>query len=235
MYKQTKHARDISKLTFFKGLVYALMPPDLGAHEKIKRRFGSNSLLFLNTETALSELLRNLPKRQPGMVVALEYRHAKRLGKIIERVGLKPVYFSGQKQLASLLSDGQVPSVIILSDAYEFSSDRFRRTYNNADVIRVVYQHRKRPRATHMPHDVFIWEPRALPRALSGAVVAIDTESFPLMHKELLMAQKQKEFIRNEEVLRELWHALRGRENRFRRVDSKPGALVRRLVYDFCK
>jgi len=202
--------------------------------KRLKARFGSRVILFLNTESLLTILLKNLPDRVPGMYVGVDRRYAKRFGKVIERVGLKVAQFSGQKSLGEVMSNERLIAIII-PDSYEVSSARYKRQYALLNIPKIIYQNRKRPRSVALDHDVYVWEPRGLPRTISGCVAVMNGEKLEDLGD--LLKKQNTDYPRLEAgaVIEDLRWARKGKENRFRRVDRRPPRILPRMLYDFYK
>lgn len=233
MFVPTRHAREVRAGTLLKACMYALMPPQYNYIRKIKDTFGASSLQYLNSESFLHDLLKMHPMRVPGRRIAIEKRFEKRFSKLIQKSGLVPVIYSGQKELGEVVSDERV-IVIIIPEAYDVSSRKHRTAYERSAATKVLFQSRKKPRTVSLAHDIFMWEPRGLPRAVAGTIVYIERDFRRLIWSTLIQARKNNDRISQREVLRHLLKALLWRqENRYRALNKKPAVIMARLVYDF--
>lgn len=233
MYIKSSHARGVSRLTTLRAVLYELLPPSQNGYMKrLKARFGSQAILFLNTEALLTILLRNLPDRIPGMYVGVDSRHVKRFGKAIERVGLKVAEFNGQKTLGEVMLNDRLIALII-PDNYEVSSPRYKRQYASLDIPKIVYQNRKKPHSVALEHDIYLWEPKGLPRTISGCVVVVNGEKLEELGSMLKKQNSEYPRLEASAVMKDLRLARKGKENRFRRVDRRPPRILPRMLYDF--
>jgi len=217
-------------VTLCKVLIYIYFYPQNGFFDKLKARFGSGMQLFLNTEIALTLLLKHLPGRVPGMYVALDERNAKRFRKIVERLGLKVFVFSGQKELVDACEMKHVLAVLV-PDSYGAAHGRYKKRYENSPPVKIVYQNRRQPKSVDMAHDVYIWESRTLPRFVSGAVMICDNEELASVRHQIRDINNKKSRVTSKEFIAELWRAYRGYESKFRRIDNRPPKIMARLLY----
>ena len=234
MYTETTHSREVGLGTLVAAVWYAFLPPQQGYFAKLKERFGSNVLLYPNTESFLTTFLKHHEARVPGKIVAVEPRHAKRFGKIIERLGLKIEIFNGQKQLAGVLSNPRVMAIII-SESYDISAKKYKQMYHATTATKIMYQNRKRPRSVALEHDVFVWEPKSMPRAVGGAVVVVDDDKLNDMRRFLRQHLAGLKRIPNKDLVSALKYARKGLENKYRRIDARPAQITARLLYNFYK
>lgn len=201
---------------------------------RLRGRFGSSAQLYLNTESLLNSLLRNLPERVPGMYVAVDSRHAKRFTKVILRSGLKVAEYGGQASLGKLMSQPRLLAIII-PDSYEVFTIKYAKQYANCKATKIVYQNRNRPKSVGLEHDVYLWEQRQLPRTISGCVAVFVSDNLAEV-RDLLRRQNTKlPRLKNKSHIRDIKLALRGKENKFRRIDRRPAPILPRMLYDFYK
>ena len=86
-------------MTLLRAIFYVYIYPKNGFLKKLRARFGSSARLLLNTELALNVAIKNLPNREPGMIVGIEARNSRRFSRIIEKVGLKVAIYAGEKEI----------------------------------------------------------------------------------------------------------------------------------------
>jgi hypothetical protein len=165
------------------------------------------------------------------MFVAIDERMDKRFRKIIERLGMKVLVFAGQKQLIEACETAHVIAVIV-PDSYSASHGRFKKRFEASRPIKIVYQNRRRPKSVDLSHDVYIWEPKQLPRSVSGCVLVCSSDQLTETKQQIKDVYVEKSRLSSREFIAELWKALRSFENRFRRIDRRPPRIMARLLYD---
>jgi hypothetical protein len=232
MYIQTTHAREVGRETYIRSLWYLMLPPQAGYFERLRARFGSSALLFANTETFLMTFFKFYPGREPGMLIAIDQKHVRRFGKVIDRLGLKVAEFSGQQELAGVLANPRVLAVI-LPEAYDVSASKYKKVYDESSAVKIIYQHRKKPRSVSLDHDVYLWEPRSLPKTVSGVVVVIDKEKIPATHADVKAYNSFLPRMTNADFVSEIRRARGGFENKYRRIDLRPARILARVLYNF--
>lgn len=234
MFVKSKHARSVTRATLLRAVFYVYVYPKNGFLNKLRERFGSSVRLLLNSELALQIVLKNLPDRQPGMVVGIESRNTRRYAKIIERQGLKVVEFEGEKSLIDLLESSHILAVIV-PDSYDAMGARKKNRFDKSAPIKIIYQNRKRPRPVDLVHDIYMWEPKALPRTVCGCVVAVPNDKLSQIIEQLKKANMSRPRFLANNFIREIYWATKGFENKYRRVDKSPPRVLARMLYDFYK
>ena len=234
MYIQSARIRSVSFSTFLKVIFYTYLNPQNGFFEKLKLRFGSGVQLHLNSEAAFTLLIKWFPGRVPGMFIALDERLEKRFRKIIERLGMKVLIYSGQKQLIEVCEATHVLAVIV-PDSYDASHGRYKTRFEASKPFKIVYQNRRLPKSVDIRHDAYLWEPRSFPRSVSGAVLVLGADSLEETKQKLREALSKKPRLSASDFVTDLQRALRGYENRYRRLDRRPPKIMARLLYDIYK
>jgi hypothetical protein len=234
MYVKSKYAQSVSVDSLLKAFWYTYLSPKTGYYDKLRSRFGSRARLMLNSEMALDLVLRNLPTRQPGMQVLVDASRFKRFEKVIKRLGLRPIQFDGERQLLELADNSHVLAIVI-PDSYSVMHRKNLKIYDALPLVRILYQNRKRPKQVDLTHDVYIWEPKHLPRSSSGAVVVVANDR--LLDVDTAIKEMNSQYPRmvTRVFIKEIYKALRGHENRYRRIDRRPPKVLARMLYDFYK
>lgn len=233
MYITTAHAKGVSSGTLLRVLAYIVQPPTGAYWNFLKSHFGRHVQLYANTETCIDTLLRCLPVREPGMTVVLDKKYARRFTKVVRRFGLKVATFNGQKELKAALEHTPSIVLILIGDAYDSSNKTLHRIYDQHSSLKVVLQVRRRPRSVRLMHDYYLWEPKDLPRSISGCVCVPNGTSLSVAEK-MNVLNRQKPRIERSYFIRELWRAvLSDKENRYRRIDKRPPRILARVLYDF--
>jgi hypothetical protein len=231
MYIQSTRSKSVSFTTFMKAFAYTYIFPQNGFSEKLRGRFGTSTQLYLNSVIAFTLLIKYLPGRVPGMYIAVDERLEKRFRKIIIRLGMKVLTFSGQTELIDACETLHVIAVIV-PDSYAAAHDRYKKRYENSKPIKIAYQNRRRPKSVDMKHDVYVWEPRTLPRSVSGCVVVCSSDNLTFTKQQMRDVHNERLRLSSREFIAELWRSLRGYENKYRRIDRRPPKIMARLLYD---
>lgn len=234
MYIQSARTRSVTFSTFVKVIIYTYLYPQNGYFERLKHRFGSGVQLHLNSEAAFTLLFKWLPGRVPGMYIALDERLEKRFRKIIERLGMKVLIYSGQKKLIEVCETNHVLAVVV-PDSYDASHGRYKSRFEVSKPFKIVYQNRRQPKSVDIQHDVYLWEPRSFPRSVSGAVLVMGSDDLLETKQKLKEISAKKSRLSAGDFVAHLQRALRGYENRYRRLDRRPPKIMARLLYDIYK
>jgi hypothetical protein len=163
--------------------------------------------------------------------VLIEKRYEKRFKKPVQRLGLKLIPFIGVKELGSVIDEPNILAVFI-SDVYSGMPRSVRAKFDAHSACKIVYQNRKRPQVVELEHDVYIWEPRSLPRAVSGSVVVANNHEYLEVMKRVRSDVTQRIRLENGVLVTDIRMALRGYENKYRRIDKRPPRILSRLLYD---
>jgi hypothetical protein len=231
MYIQSTRSKSVSLITFLKAVGYMYLLPQNGFLDKLKERFGTSSQLYLNSALALTLLIKHLPGRVPGMYIAIDERLERRYKKVVTRLGMKLLTYDGQKGLIDACEAPHVLAVIV-PDSYAASHTRFKKRYEASRPFKIVYQNRRRPKSVDMKHDVYMWEPKDLPRSVSGCVIACPSDDLAITRQQMREVHGRKARLSSGEFIVELWRGVRGLENRYRRIDRRPPRIMARLLYD---
>lgn len=235
MYVKSTHANGVSRLSHLRALWYSILPPSQAEYMmRLRERFGASAQLHLNTESFLNSFLRNIPERVPGMYVAVDTRHAKRFAKVILRCGLKVAEYGGQKSLGEVMKQPRLLAIII-PDNYEVLSRKYSKQYQDCGAIKIVFQNRKRPRSVRLEYDVYLWEQKQLPRTISGCVAVFVAENLFEVRDFLRMQNSKLVRLSNKAHVKDIRYALKGKENKYRRIDRRPARILPRMLYDFYK
>lgn len=228
MYIKTAHSGGVSYSTLLKVIVYVYLNPMTGFVKKLRERFGSSAQIVLNAEAALTLILKSLPGREPGMIIGIDSRSSKRVEKLIDILGLKSQLYDGEKELIKLLDDHRLLAVII-PETYRALHARNRSKLHASKAVKILYQRSRRPKPLGLPHDIYLWETRGLPRSVSGTVVV---SSLPEVNEAIKVDLMSKPYLPNTEFIREIYRTIRGFENRYRRIDKRPPKVMPRVLYD---
>jgi len=234
MFVKSKHARGVTRMTLLRAVFYIYIYPKNGFLKKLRNRFGSGARLVLNTELAMSVVIKNIPSREPGMFVGIDVRNVRRFTKIIEKLGLKVLTYEGERQLLEVANSPHVLAVII-PDSYSAMSARRKNKFEQSSPVKIIYQNKKRPKSVDIVHDVYIWEPKSLPRTSCGAVVALANDSLESIRLALQATNLDKQRMSPNSFIREIYYATKGYENKYRRIDKSPPRILARMLYDFYK
>ena len=234
MFIPTRHSKEVRIITFIRALYYSFLPPQYSYVKKLKRRFGTSSLQYLNVESFLHDFLKVHPNRTPSKSIAVEAKFFKRFSRLILKSGLQPITFKGQKELSFVLRDDRLLAVI-LPEAYDVSAKKYLKDYESSRATKIILQSRKKPRTVSLDHSIFIWEPRFLPRAVSGAVTYIDPDTCADIYGPLKSLLYQRDRLESKIILKHVWKALKGQEDKYRLLDRRPALILARLVYDGVK
>jgi len=120
-------------------------------------------------------------------------------------------------------------------DNYDASHGRYKKRFEQSTPIKIAYQNRRLPKSIDMQHDVYLWEPRSLPRSVSGAVLVMGAEELIETKLRLKELSSKKPRLSAGDFVKDLQRALRGYENRYRRLDRRPPKIMARLLYDIYK
>jgi hypothetical protein len=220
--------------TFIKVILYTYISPQNGFFKKLRYKFGSSTQLFLNSELALTCIIKYIPGRVPGMYIAIDRRIHKRFKKAIERLGMKLLVYEGQKELAAACEKKHV-LLVIVPDSYDVSLGRFKKRIEKSRPMIVVYQNRRVPRIVGIDHDIYMWEPRALPRSVSSSVVVFNGIRLEGTARSISTYHSKKERLGSKDFISEIWKDIRGYESTHRRIDRRPPKIMARLLYDIYK
>lgn len=234
MFVKSRHSRGVSLASLIRAVYYIYLAPRNGYLRKMRDRFGTGARLLLNTELALTTIIKYLPGKQPGMVVGIDIRNIRRFGKLVEKLGLKVVVYDGESELIELLKLTRLLAVI-LPDSYDAMSRINKNTFDKSMARKIIYQNRKRPKSVDLLHDVYIWEPRTLPRTVSGAIVVTVAEDLEGVRSEIKAVNHSRPNMPASSFIREIYYATKGYENKYRRVDKSPPRVLARMLYDFYK
>jgi hypothetical protein len=234
MFVKSKHAKGVTRMTLLRALFYVYVHPKNGFLKKLRERFGSGARLVLNTELALTLVIKNIPNREPGMFVGIDVRNVRRFTKIVEKLGLKVMTYEGERELVEVANTPHVIAVIV-PDSFSAMSERRKSKFERSNLVKVIYQNKKRPKSVDLMHDVYIWEPKALPRSSCGAVVVLANESLETVRQALRTANTERQRMTQARFIQEIFNATKGYENKYRRIDKSPPRVLARMLYDFYK
>jgi hypothetical protein len=212
--------------------MYSLLPPQAGYMQRLRARFGANAILLANTETFLMTFFKFHPGREPGMLIAIDKKYVRRFGKVVDRLGLKTAEYGDQAELAELLVNPRVLAVI-LPESYDLSVKKYKHAYNDSKAVKIIYQNRKKPRSVSLEHDVYLWEPRSLPKTVSGAVAVINSGKLPATYSDIKAYYSFLPRMSNKDFVGDIGRARRGYENKYRRIDQRPARILARILYNF--
>jgi len=234
MFVKSKHARGVSRATLLRAVFYIYIYPKNGFLKKLRDRFGFGVRLVLNTELAMTIIVKNIHGREPGMFVGIESRNLRRFSPIVEKLGLKVLPYDGEKELLEIARTVHVLAIII-PDSYGAMGMRKKSKFESSAPIKIVYQNKKQPKSVALQHDVYIWEPRLLPRTMCGAVVVVPNDSLVSVNDALRTVNQERQRMPPNGFIREIYWATKGYENRYRRIDKSPPRVLARMLYDFYK
>lgn len=234
MFVKSKHTRSVSLKTLLRAVFYIYIYPKNGYLKKLRERFGSTARLLLNTELALTVIIKNLPGREPGKIIGVEARNHRRFAKLIEKQGLKAVAYEGDTELLELTTQPNVLAIVI-PDSYGAMTSRRKNKLESSTIIKIIYQNKKRPKSTALLHDIYIWEPKDLPRSVCGAVVVVVDDRLDKIRQAIMIVNQSRSRFSANAFINEIYRATRGFENKYRRIDKAPPRVLARMLYDFYK
>lgn len=233
MYIKTSHSKEVGMTTLVRAFVYSVAAPKVGFMTLLKDIFGPSLVLSLNAETTLTLIARNLPGKEPGQRVLIEKRWFKRFGKLFERLGYKAVSFDGFKQLTEEIVQKNT-ALVIVPEHYDSMPKRAMNVYEQSNCLKLVFQSRKKHRFTVLSHDFFIWQPKQLPRTVSGSLLVMNNSDLRKFGQQIADANRKLPRLTKKQFVTEIYRAVRrGEENRFRRIDRRPPAILSRMLCDF--
>lgn len=232
MYKQVANI-EVPIGVLFRALFYTYVYPKNGFYKKLRDRFGYRAKVVLNSELAIQLVLTNLENNYPGMKIGIDSRLYKRFRKLVASKGYQPETLQNHKDLLTISEDPRCLAVV-LTDGYASMSSRQKNRLYRSNATTIIVQRRMQPKSVDLDMDVYIWEPKQMPKSISCSVVVVG-EAFDSIRQRITEFNSMHQSPTTREVIKELYYASKGRINTYRRLDQKPSALMVRLVYDFYK